>query len=80
MMESNKLKHVSIGEPTYWPSDRNKLPDLVEFCVRKGIPQDFAVAKSCFDLASNHPPVYTLTTPEPSTKHPASRETTKFKQ
>jgi hypothetical protein len=36
---------------------RNKLPDLVDFCVTKGIPQDFAVAKSCFDLSSDHSPV-----------------------
>jgi hypothetical protein len=54
MMERNNLKHLSTGNPTYLPSDRNKLPDLVDFCVTKGIPQDFAVAKSCFDLSSNH--------------------------
>jgi hypothetical protein len=53
----NNLKHVSTGESTYWPSDRNKLPYLVNFCVTKGIPQDFAVAKSCFDLSSDHSPV-----------------------
>jgi hypothetical protein len=56
-METNKLKHLSTGEPTYWPSDRNKLPDLVDFCVTKGIHQDFAVAKSCFDLSFDHSPV-----------------------
>jgi hypothetical protein len=49
-MERNNLKHISMGEPTYWPSDRNQLLDLVDFCVTKGIPQDFAVAKSCFDF------------------------------
>jgi hypothetical protein len=43
-----------MGEPTYWPSDRNKLPDLVDFCVTKVIPHDFAVANSCFDLSSDH--------------------------
>jgi hypothetical protein len=53
-MQRNNLKHPSTGEPTYWPSDRNKLPDLVGFFVTKGIPQDFAVAKSCFDLSSDH--------------------------
>jgi hypothetical protein len=37
-MERNNLKHLSTVEPTYWPSDRNKLPDLVDFCVTKGIP------------------------------------------
>jgi hypothetical protein len=53
-MERNNLKHLSTGEPTYWQSNRNKLPDLVDFCVTKGIPQDFAVANSCFDLSSDH--------------------------
>jgi hypothetical protein len=57
MEKKNNLKHISMGEPTYWPSDRNKLPDLIDFCVKKGIPQDFTVAKSCFDLFSDHSPV-----------------------
>jgi hypothetical protein len=30
---------------------------IVNFCVTNGIPQDFAVAKSCFDLSSDHSPV-----------------------
>jgi hypothetical protein len=41
-----------IAEPTYWPSNRNKLPDLVDLYVTNGIPQDFAAAKSSFDLSS----------------------------
>jgi hypothetical protein len=57
-MERIKLKHLFTGEPTHWPSDRNKLPDLVDFCVTKGIPQDFAVAKSSSDLS---PVLITLT-------------------
>jgi hypothetical protein len=57
MLERNNLQHLSMGEPTYWPSDRNKLPHQVDLCVTKGIPQDFAVAKSCFDLSSDHSPV-----------------------
>jgi hypothetical protein len=28
--KKNNLKHLSSGEPTYWPSDRSKLPDLVD--------------------------------------------------
>jgi hypothetical protein len=56
-MERNNLKHLSTGKLTYWPSDRNKLSDLVDLCVRKGIPQDLAVAKSCLDLSSDHSPV-----------------------
>jgi hypothetical protein len=57
MMERNNLRHLSVGEPTYCLSDRNKLPDLVDFCVTKSILQGFAVAKSCFDLSSDHSPV-----------------------
>jgi hypothetical protein len=52
-MESKNLNRLSTGEPTYWPSDRNKLPDLRDFCVTKGIHQDFAVAKSCRNLSSD---------------------------
>jgi hypothetical protein len=48
---------MSSEEPRYWPSDRNKLPDLVYFCAIKGISQGFAVAKSCFDLSSDHSPI-----------------------
>jgi hypothetical protein len=55
-MERNNLKHLSTGEPTYLPSDRNKLPNLVDFCVTKGFPQDFAGAKSCSDLSPDNSP------------------------
>jgi endonuclease/exonuclease/phosphatase family metal-dependent hydrolase len=55
-MECNNLNRLSTKESTYWPSDRNKLLDLVDFCVTKGI-EDFAAAKSCFDLSSDHSPV-----------------------
>jgi exonuclease III len=56
-MESNHLTHLSTGQPTYRPSDVNKLPDLVDFCVTKGVSSDFAVAQSCLDLSSDHSPV-----------------------
>jgi hypothetical protein len=53
-METNNLKHLSTEEPTYWPSDMNKITDLVDFRVTKGTPQDFDVTKSCFNLSSDH--------------------------
>jgi hypothetical protein len=28
-----------LRAPSYWPSDRNKVPDIVDFVI-KGIPQD----------------------------------------
>jgi hypothetical protein len=59
--ESRNLKYLSTGEHTYWPSDRNKLPDLMNFCVTNGITQVFAIEKSCFDLSYNSPILITLT-------------------
>jgi hypothetical protein len=44
---------IATGKPTFWPADRNKLPDLVGFCVTEGIPQDFAVQSH----ALTYPPI-----------------------
>ena len=30
-MQKDNLSHVSTEEPTYWPSDRRKVPDLIDF-------------------------------------------------
>jgi hypothetical protein len=56
-MERLHLRHLSTGEPTYWPSNLHKLPDLVDSCVTKGIPPSSTVAQSCFELSSDHSPV-----------------------
>jgi hypothetical protein len=56
-MEQLHLHHLSTGEPIYWPSDRNKRADLLDFCVIKGIPHDSALTRSCLDLSSDHSPV-----------------------
>jgi hypothetical protein len=32
-LESNNSKYLSRGESMYWPTDMNKLPNLVDFCV-----------------------------------------------
>jgi hypothetical protein len=63
MMEQVNLNHISTREPTYWPSDCNKLPDLLDFCVTKGIPRNSALPTSCFDLSSDHSPVLITLTP-----------------
>jgi hypothetical protein len=54
----SKVFKTPIYRRTYILADRNILPDLVDFCVTKDVPQDFGVAKSCFDLSSDHSPFY----------------------
>ncbi|CAH2100420.1 unnamed protein product [Euphydryas editha] len=48
---------VSTGQPTYWPSDRSKIPDLIDFCVTKGITRNNISCNSCWDLSSDHSPI-----------------------
>jgi hypothetical protein len=38
-MEQLNLQHLFTGEPIYWPSDRNKLLDLQDFCHQRHSPQ-----------------------------------------
>lgn len=54
-MEFLKHKAVSTGEPTYWPIDRRKIPD-VDFCIIQNINKQYLNAKSCLELSSDHSP------------------------
>lgn len=56
-MKDNNMQHLSTGEPTYWPTDRKKIPDLLDFCVVKGVDLLHLKAESCLDLSSDHSPV-----------------------
>jgi hypothetical protein len=55
-MGSNNLKHFSTRQPTYWPSDPNKIWDLVDFCLTTGTDTKKFTVKSCLDLTSDHIP------------------------
>lgn len=56
-MNSNNLNFLSTGEPTYWPTDISKTPDLLDFCVIKGIDKKRCSTTSCADLSSDHSPI-----------------------
>jgi hypothetical protein len=36
-IQEMKLEILSTGEPTYWPTDINKTPDLLDFFIFKGL-------------------------------------------
>jgi hypothetical protein len=56
-MQTNNYSFLSTGSPTYWPTDTNKTPDLLDFFITNGISTDYAdVAASC-DLTSDHTPI-----------------------
>lgn len=56
-MEALKIDYISTGQPTYWPTDPQKIPDLIDFAVIKGIPKLNTNAESCLDLSSDHTPI-----------------------
>lgn len=56
-INSNNMTTISSGEPTYWPTDPAKLPDLIDFFVTKGISANYLKAESSLDLHSDHSPI-----------------------
>lgn len=56
-LDDNNLNHVSTGSPTYWPTDLNKIPDLLDFFVTRGISQNYMDIVSSLDLSSDHSPL-----------------------
>jgi hypothetical protein len=56
-IERHNYRQLSSGEPTYWPADRNKLPNLVDFCITK-------------DISTHHTPVLITLTFETSLRTP----------
>lgn len=48
---------ITARQPTYWPTDRNKIPDLLDFFITKGVAKTNVVAESSLELWSDHTPV-----------------------
>jgi hypothetical protein len=57
VMQNNNLKYISTRQPTYWPSDPNKISDLLYFCVTKGTDTKKLALISCLELTSDHTPI-----------------------
>ena len=56
-IDNMHLSVFSTGEPTYWPTDIKKSPDLIDFFVWKGISAANVSCNSCQDLSSDHSPM-----------------------
>lgn len=52
-----KAQFISTRKPTYWPTDPNKLPDLIDFYVMKGISKNYTEVEGLIELTSDHIPV-----------------------
>lgn len=54
---NNNLNYLTTYEPTYWPTDTNKIPDLLDFFITKNISPRHVQINSSADLSSDHSPV-----------------------
>lgn len=54
---NHKCQFFSSGSPTYWPSDSEKVPDLIDFFITKGISKNHVIVKGGDDLSSDHTPI-----------------------
>lgn len=48
------LNIISTGQPIYWPSDKSRILDFIDFAITKGISSRYTKCKSTFDLSSDH--------------------------
>lgn len=56
-MQTGSMNVISSGKPTYWPTDKGKIPDIIDFCITKGIAKHNITCNSCWDLFSDHSPI-----------------------
>lgn len=45
---------MSTGKPTYWPSDHQKIPDLIDFFICKNISANYVSLEEGFHMNSDH--------------------------
>lgn len=56
-LEDNRYSFLSTGTPTYWPTDPQKVPDLLDFYVTNGINSTYTDVIPSYDLSSDHSPI-----------------------
>ncbi|CAH2103967.1 unnamed protein product [Euphydryas editha] len=56
-VDINHLTTTATSEPTHWPTDPNRLPDVLDFFISKGLSRLLFTVSSTLDGSSNHIPV-----------------------
>lgn len=72
------LTALSSNEPTYWPTHNNRIPDVLDFYIAKGMPHANTMIEPCFDLSSDHTPVILTISSDLNMVTPPPRLSNKF--
>jgi len=59
LIYSQNYSFLSTGTPTYWPTDPNKIPDLLDFFITSKISPANADIQPSYDISSDHTPIIT---------------------
>lgn len=57
LIQENNYHALSTGTPTYWPTDPNKIPDLLDLFITNGISPAYMDITPSHDLSSDHSPI-----------------------
>lgn len=57
LIHEQNYSFLSTGTPTYWPSDPNKIPDLLDLFFTYGISSSYMEVIPSYDLSSDHSPI-----------------------
>jgi hypothetical protein len=56
VIQAQNYSYLSTGSPTYWPTDANKIPELLEFFITNGITATYTDVQPSYVLTSDHYP------------------------
>jgi len=73
LIQTNNFSYLSTGSPTYWPTDPNKTPDLLDFFITYGIPTNYAEVEASYDLTSDHSPIIATISTTVMSRQPSPR-------
>lgn len=59
-IHDNNYSFLSTATPSYWPTDQNKIPDLLDLFVTNGISSSYTTVESSYDLSSDHSPIIAM--------------------
>ena len=74
----NNLDIISPGKPTNWPSDQNKIRDLIDFAVSKNIDRSLITVDTCTNLSSDYSPVLIKLCKQPLVVSPKKKKLVKI--
>lgn len=77
-LQSTGCSTLSTGAPTYWPTDPQKIPDLIDFFITRNFSSEYMHIESGLDLNSDHSPIYLTIHKSVITKEPQFTLTNKY--